>query len=114
MRLHVEVQGHDCELTHNVLELVFEFTFTLSFIISIVSFICNDNVYFPESQLRKKSQSIAYHFVREGVARDEWRTAYVNTHDNTADLLTKPLPDGEKRRKFVNRLVYHVYQQIVG
>src|SRR6056300_235640 len=46
MILHVEVQGRNCKLTHNVLEFVFEFTFTLSFIIFIVSFICNDNVYF--------------------------------------------------------------------
>ena len=51
----------------------------------------------PDSTLKKKSQSIAYHFVREGVAKGEWRTSYVNTHENEADLLTKPLPDGEKR-----------------
>ena len=31
----------------------------------------------PDSTLKKKSQSIAYHFVREGVARDDWRTSYV-------------------------------------
>ena len=43
----------------------------------------------PDSTLKKKSQSIAYHFVCEGVARDEWRTSYVNTHDNEADLLAK-------------------------
>ena len=73
-----------------------------------------NNTSIPESQLKKKSQSIAYHFVREGVARDEWRTAYVNTHDNTADLLTKPLPDGEKRRKFVGRLLHHIYPQSAG
>ena len=73
-----------------------------------------NNTSIPESQLKKKSQSIAYHFIREGVARDEWRTAYVNTHENTADLLTKMLPDGEKRRRFVNRLLYHVYQQLAG
>ena len=42
----------------------------------------------------KKSQSIAYHFVRKGCARDEWQTAYVNTHLNPSDLLTKPLPHG--------------------
>ncbi len=36
------------------------------------------------------------HFVCEGCARDEWRTAYINMHDNVADLLTKPLPSGEK------------------
>jgi hypothetical protein len=55
------------------------------------------NTTLPDSTLKKKSQSIAYHFVREGAARDEWRTSYVNTHDNDADLLTKPLPAGEKR-----------------
>ena len=49
-----------------------------------------------DSTLKKKSQSIAYHFMREGSARDEWRTMYVNTHGNEADLLTKPLPNGEK------------------
>ena len=54
------------------------------------------NTTIPDSTLKKKSQSIAYHFVREGVASDEWRTTYVNTHDNPADLLTKPLPAGRK------------------
>ena len=47
------------------------------------------NTMMPDSTLKKKSQSIAYHLVREGSARGEWRTAYVNTHDNEADLLTK-------------------------
>jgi hypothetical protein len=45
----------------------------------------------PGSMLKKKSNAIAYHFVREGCARDEWRTAYINTDENVADLLTKPL-----------------------
>jgi len=68
------------------------------------------NTSIPDSQLKKKSQSIAYHFIREGAAKDEWRTSYVNTHENDADLLTKQLPYGEKRRKFVNRLIHHVYE----
>jgi hypothetical protein len=67
------------------------------------------NTSIPDSTLKKKSQSIAYHFVREGVARDEWRTAYVNTHDNIADLLTKLLPSSEKRRNFVNMILYHIF-----
>jgi len=50
----------------------------------------------PDSTLKKKSQNIAYHFVCEGAAMDDWITAYVNTHDNPADLLTKPLAAGEK------------------
>ena len=62
----------------------------------------------PFSMLRKKSASIAYHFVREGVANDEWRVTYVNTHDNVADILTKPLPSGVKRVKFVQMLLHHI------
>lgn len=67
------------------------------------------NTTIPESTLKKKSQSIAYHFVREGAARDEWRTTYVNTHLNPADLLTKPLSYGEKRRQFVRMILHHIY-----
>ena len=67
------------------------------------------NTTVPESSLKKKSQSICYHFVREGCARDEWRTAYVNTHLNPSDLLTKPLPSGEKRRSFVRMVLHHLY-----
>ena len=47
------------------------------------------NTTIPDSTLKKKIQSIAYHFVREGTARGEWRTTYVNIHENEADLLTK-------------------------
>jgi hypothetical protein len=62
----------------------------------------------PSSQLKKKSNSIAYHFVRDGIARDEWRTTYCLTHDNTSDLMTKPLPSGEKRSKFVGELLWWI------
>ena len=48
------------------------------------------------SALNKKLQSIANHFVWEGETQDEWHMAYVSTHDNEADLLTKLLPSGEK------------------
>ena len=67
------------------------------------------NTTIPESTLKKKSQSIAYHLVCEGSVRDEWRTSYINTHDNESDLLTKVLPVGEKRKRFVGNLLYHVY-----
>jgi hypothetical protein len=62
----------------------------------------------PFSTLKKKSSSIAYHFVREGVAKDEWRTTYINTHDNLADLFTKPLPGGAKRTRFVQMVLHHI------
>jgi hypothetical protein len=45
------------------------------------------NMTLPDSTLKTKSQSIAYHFVRKRAARDEWQTSYVNTRDNDADLL---------------------------
>ncbi len=64
----------------------------------------------PDSILKKKSLSIACHFVREGAARDEWRTSYVNTHDNESDLLTKLLPSGEKRRGFVRKLLHYIFR----
>jgi hypothetical protein len=65
----------------------------------------------PGSTLKKKLQSITFHFVREGVANDEWRTSYVKTHENEADLLTKLLPAGEKRRGFVRNLLHHIYRK---
>ena len=67
------------------------------------------NTTIPDSTLKKKSQSSAYHFVHEGDARDEWRTSYVNTHDNEADLLTKQLPHGEKRKRFVSNPLHHIF-----
>ena len=63
----------------------------------------------PHSVLKKKSSSIAYHFVREGVATDEWRVTYISTHDNVADILTKPLTSIDKRRKFVGMILHHVH-----
>jgi hypothetical protein len=62
----------------------------------------------PESTLKKKSNAIAYHFVREGVARDEWRTTYINTDENVADLFTKPL-NGPKQSKFVQMILHHIF-----
>ena len=68
------------------------------------------NTTIPESTLKRKSQSICYHFVREGSARDEWRTAYVNTKDNPSDLMTKPVPSGQLRMKLVRMVLHHVYE----
>ena len=64
------------------------------------------NTTMPASTIKKKMNSLSYHFIREGCARDEWRTAYINTHLNLADLLTKPLPSGEKRSGFVRKFLY--------
>jgi hypothetical protein len=60
----------------------------------------------PRSTLKKKSNAIAYHFVREGCAHDKWWIAYINTDKNVADLMTKPLA-GPTRTKFVQMLLHH-------
>ena len=63
----------------------------------------------PESMLKKKTSSVAYHFVREGVSRDEWRTTYVKTNENPADLMTKSLAAGVNRYKKVRMILYDIY-----
>ena len=60
------------------------------------------------STLKKKSSSIAFYFIREGVAKQEWCTTYLNIHLNPADLLTKSLPGGEKRTRFIAYLLYYL------
>ena len=65
------------------------------------------NMIMPGSTLKKKSNSIAFHFVREGAGRDEWRTTYINTLLNVADLITKPLA-GAKRWGFIRMLLHHI------
>lgn len=62
----------------------------------------------PHSTLKKKSSSIAFHYVREGTARDEWRTTYLNTHHNPSDMLTKSLPGGEKRSRFISYVLHYL------
>ena len=50
------------------------------------------NTALPESTLNKKSNSIAYHAVREVVSAGEWLTGYEPTDTNVSQLLTKPVP----------------------
>ena len=58
----------------------------------------------PESTLKKKSNSIAYHFVRENVASRVIRIAYENTKTNLADCATK-LQSGLERLRIVSRFM---------
>ena len=67
------------------------------------------NATMPHSTLKKKTKSIACHFVCEGCARDESRTLHVPTNDDDSDPLTKVLPSGEKRKRFVLNLLHCVF-----
>jgi Reverse transcriptase (RNA-dependent DNA polymerase) len=53
----------------------------------------------PESTLKKKSNSIAYHFTRESVAADILRIAYETSKTNKADILTKTHTGVERERQ---------------
>ena len=71
-----------------------------------MSFINNTSK--PESVLKKKSNSICYHFVREAVAMKECLTTHVPTEKNWADLLTKVL-FGNKRRDLFQGVLFDIY-----
>ena len=62
----------------------------------------------PRSMLKKKSNSICYHAVRESVAMGESLTGYIRTNENVGDLATKVLY-GQKRRYMVSQLLYDIY-----
>ena len=58
----------------------------------------------PESTLKKKSNSIFYHAVRESVTMGDSLTGHVGTNKNCADFSTKVLY-GEKRRFHVSHIL---------
>jgi hypothetical protein len=66
------------------------------------------NISIPESVSKKKSNSIAYHCVREVAAMGEILPAYVNTKLNTSDILTKVLPSGKLRDTIVRSILWDI------
>ena len=51
----------------------------------------------PASQLKKKSNSIAYHYVREPCAAGVCGISCIPTQDNLADMFTKFQPGGVQK-----------------
>ena len=66
------------------------------------------NTKLPESTLKNKSNSIAYHAVREGVATGEWLTGYEPTDKNVSYLLTDTVPGGKRRTRIVRGVMYYI------
>ncbi len=62
----------------------------------------------PESTLKKKSNSICYHFCRESVAMNEHMTSHISSNNNCSDLATKVVPGGAKRDRFVGMLLHDI------
>jgi hypothetical protein len=62
----------------------------------------------PESTLKKKSNSVCYHAVREAVAMGECLVAHIPSKKNLADLFTKIL-GGIQRKDLVSKLLWYIY-----
>jgi hypothetical protein len=69
------------------------------------SVLCNASI--PESNLMKKMLSTVFHFTREGAAKDEWRSTYIKSEDNAADVLTKA-QSGPTRIKKVQMFMWDI------
>jgi hypothetical protein len=75
-------------------------------------FVYGDNMYVvhntqrPESVLKKKSNSIFYHAVRESAVMGESIIGHVPSVENPADICTKVVPGGQKRNHLI-RLNLH-------
>ena len=67
------------------------------------------NTFQPESQLKKKSNSVSYHAVRESIAMGECITTHIPTLLYFSDLLTKFLY-GQKRRNLVDGIMFDIYE----
>ena len=61
-----------------------------------------NNTSIPESVLKKKSNSIAYHYVRSKCAEDVLRITYEKTKTNLADILTK----GGTKKAFRDKIMF--------
>ena len=60
----------------------------------------------PESTLKKKANSVCYHYINKAVAADECRMGHISTHENPADIATKLLPSGDKQDYLVGKILY--------
>jgi len=64
-----------------------------------------NNTSIPESVLKKKSNSIAYHYVRSKCAEDILRITYENTKSTLADILTK-VQVGATKKAFRDKIMF--------
>jgi hypothetical protein len=64
------------------------------------------NTQHPESVLKKRSNSICYHAVRESAAMRESIIVHVPYVDNPADICTKVVMGGQKLNHLICLLLY--------
>ena len=68
-----------------------------------------NNTQQPELVLRKKSNSICYHAIRESVEMGEGLTTHIAMGENIVDLETKVVTNGPKRDYSVGKLLYDIW-----
>jgi hypothetical protein len=62
----------------------------------------------PESMLKKKSNSVCYHYCRESVAMGETMTGHVPSTKNPSNICTKVVPGGAQRDYEVSFALYDI------
>jgi hypothetical protein len=62
----------------------------------------------PESVLKKKSNAICYHAVRESAAMGESIIGHIPSVNNPADICTKAVPGGQKRDHLIGLLLHDI------
>ena len=67
-----------------------------------------NNTQWPESVLRKKSNSICYHMIQESVVMGEVLTTHIATGENIVDLAMKVVTNGPKRDYLFGKLLYDI------
>ncbi len=60
----------------------------------------------PESIVKKKHNSIAYHRVHEAVASGTLQVAKIISHENLADFLTKSSLSGVQLRTLLEQILF--------
>ena len=64
----------------------------------------------PESTLKKKSNLICYHAVRESVAMKESLVTHIPTVENPADICTKVIPGGRKQDHLIGKVLWDLVE----
>ena len=66
------------------------------------------NTHRPDSALKKNYNSIFYQVIRESVAMKEILMWHMPSADDPADIFTKFVPGGAKRKHFIGNVLYYL------
>jgi len=69
------------------------------------------NMQRPKLTLKKKSNLICFHAIRESVAMGESLTGRVSSKENPADVATKIIPSGQLCEHLVHKLLHDIYDK---